>query len=224
LREAAVLIRPHPYNLGSWTEAEFDDDAAVSVWPNRQVSIVDEDNRRDYFDSLFHARAVVGINTSAMVEAAVVGRPVLSVLTSEFRDRQEGSLHFQYLRRDGGGCVLEASSLSEHLRQLSRVLAGARPENVDFVRSFVRPHGLEQAATPRVADAIEQTASVRVPHRTSATAFALRPFVWLAGTAIDWATPERRRRIVRLAVRRLARLLRNVARRVRAQSARQGSS
>ena len=125
LRNAAVLIRPHPYNLGRWADAEFEDLGPVAVWPRHQVSIVDDENRRDDFDSLFHATAVVGINTSAMVEAAVVGRPVLSVLTSEFRDRQEGSLHFQYLRRHRGGCVIEAASLSEHVSQLAQVLAGA---------------------------------------------------------------------------------------------------
>lgn len=196
LRDAAVLIRPHPYNLGRWADADFEGLGPVAVWPREQVSIVDEDNRRDYFDSLFHAGAVVGINTSAMVEAAVVGRPVLSVLTSEFRDRQEGSLHFQYLRRDRGGCVVEAASLSEHLPQLAQVLAGATLERGDFVHSFVRPHGLDKAATPRVADAIEQAAAIGTSSataRTPATAIALRPFVWVAGMAIEWGTPAQRR-------------------------------
>jgi hypothetical protein len=204
LREVAVLVRPHPYNLGSWRDANLEELGPVAVWPRRRVSIVDEDNRRDYFDSLHHASAVVGVNTSAMVEAAVVGRPVLSVLAEEFRDSQQGTLHFQHLRRDGGGCVVEALSLEEHLSQLAKVLAGDVPDTTAFVRSFVRPHGLDEAATPRVADAIEQAADLRpVPRRSGG--MALRPLVWTSGIAIELGTAERRRHALAMLSERIFR-------------------
>jgi hypothetical protein len=146
----------------------------------------------------------VGVNTSAMVEAAVVGRPVLSVLAEEFRDSQQGTLHFQHLRRDGGGCVVEALSLEEHLSQLAKVLAGDVPDTTAFVRSFVRPHGLDEAATPRVADAIEQAADLRpVPRRSGG--MALRPLVWTSGIAIELGTAERRRHALAMLSERIFR-------------------
>ena len=47
--------------------------------------------RNDYFNSLYHSAAVVGINTSAMLEAAVVGRRSFTVLLGDIREGQEGS-------------------------------------------------------------------------------------------------------------------------------------
>ena len=32
--------------------------------------------RADYFDSIYHCDGVVGVNTSAMVESGIIGRPV----------------------------------------------------------------------------------------------------------------------------------------------------
>ena len=42
------------------------------------------------FDSLYYSAAVVGINTSAMIEAAILGKPVLSLMTGDFAGTQEG--------------------------------------------------------------------------------------------------------------------------------------
>ena len=38
----------------------------------------------DYYDSMFHSVAVVGVNTSALIESGIVGRPVFTVLAAEF--------------------------------------------------------------------------------------------------------------------------------------------
>ena len=46
---------------------------------------------------MYHASATVGLNTSAMIEAAIVGRPVHTILVPEFQHSQEGTLHFRYL-------------------------------------------------------------------------------------------------------------------------------
>ena len=103
LREIGILIRPHPYNPGRWGEADLSDLGPVTVWPRAGANPVDEDDRADYFDSLFHSQAVVGVNTSAMIEAAIVGRPVHTVRADEFADTQGGTLHFHYLLPEQGG-------------------------------------------------------------------------------------------------------------------------
>ena len=41
------------------------------------------DAKADYFDSLYHSHAVVGLVTSAFLEAAIVGRPVHTLLLPE---------------------------------------------------------------------------------------------------------------------------------------------
>jgi hypothetical protein len=113
-------------------------------------------------DSIDHCAAVVGINTSALIESAIVGRPVLTILDDEFSATQEGTLHFEHLRRAGGGVLYEASSMSEHVGQLGAVLERDRSfedRNRSFLEAFVRPRGLDRPAAPVLADAIELAAA-----------------------------------------------------------------
>src|SRR5690606_26145292 len=108
-------VRPHPYNTGAWSDADLGDDAAA-VWPRGPFNPASDDGRRDFFDSLYHAAAIVGINTSAMIEAAIAGRPVLTI--DEFATQHE-TLHFRYLLRENGGPVVQSTTLAEHLAQLA---------------------------------------------------------------------------------------------------------
>src|SRR5690606_8484758 len=82
LRDISVLVRPHPFNSKLWKDTVLDD-AATAVYPRAGANPVDEGDRADYFDSIHHSAAVLGINTSAMVEATILGRPVLSILDSD---------------------------------------------------------------------------------------------------------------------------------------------
>ena len=59
----------------------------------------------DFFDSLAYSAAVVGINTSALIESAIAGKNVFTILAPEFRGTQEGTLHFHYLVAEHGGAV-----------------------------------------------------------------------------------------------------------------------
>jgi hypothetical protein len=59
-----------------------------------------------------------------------------------------------------------ADTLDEHVDQLARSFASTdadRRRVREFITMFVRPYGLDQPATPRVVDAIEEQAAVR-PH------------------------------------------------------------
>ena len=77
---------------------------------------LDEESRADYFDSMFHSAAVVGLNTSALVEAAIVDRPVFTILPPEFSENQEGTFHFHYLLTIGGGFLHHTRSIDDHVR------------------------------------------------------------------------------------------------------------
>ena len=102
--------------------------------------------RSDYFDSLYHADVIVGLNTSAMIEGAIVGRPVHTVLLPEFTESQEGTIHFHYLLNDTHGVLRATRSLDEHADDLAATLEGRGADadrSARFVRTFVRPGGLE---------------------------------------------------------------------------------
>src|SRR5262249_11516236 len=114
-------------------------------------------------DSLYYSHAVIGLVTSAFLEAAIVGRPVHTLLLPEFRIYQEGMQHFRYLLEVEGGLLRVTRTFPEHLSQLASVLeqpVRRDDRNARFVRAFVRPLGLEVVATPGFVSAIEQTGAL----------------------------------------------------------------
>ena len=154
LRDVPILVRPHPSRRGEWDGIDWRSVANLAMWGSNPI---DEDARADYFDSLYYSEAVVGLNTSAFIEAGIVGRPVMAILPEQFRGSQEGTLHFHYLI--DGGLLTISRSLDEHVHQLSTMLQG-RTEAVlarqqAFVREFVRPNGLTVSATMVAVEAIE---------------------------------------------------------------------
>jgi glycosyltransferase involved in cell wall biosynthesis/GNAT superfamily N-acetyltransferase len=158
LRELGVLVRPHPERLKEWAGVTLHADNVAFHGRNP----IDRDAKNDYFESLYYSSAVVGLVTTAFVEAAVVGRTVLTMTLPEYRMHQEEMIHFQYLTTVGGGLLHSAPDLDTHLRQLSDAVAhavssdGARDDrNRRFVQEFVRPAGLDVPATPAFVDAIE---------------------------------------------------------------------
>ena len=201
LRSVGVLVRPHPQNSEQWRDVDLRELGDVAIWPRGGANPVDSSARAEYYDSMFHSLAVVGVNTSALIESGIVGRMVFSVTDADFAATQEGTLHFQHLKSVNGGLLHLAASLEEHVTQLVELLddipGKAHPPRA-FVEGFIRPHGLDVPATPRVVDALEGLAAARTrPEAPGGAAwrFVLAP---LAGAMVlASADPGRRRAIVR---------------------------
>jgi hypothetical protein len=163
LRSTGVLVRPHPQNARQWEGIDLADEFPdAALWPKTGVNPIGGQARADYFDSMYHAEAVVGVNTSAMIESGIVGRPVYTIDAQEFASTQEGTLHFQHLKNVEGGLLHLAADLDEHVSQLAMLLTGQGTERQrarGFIQGFIRPHGLDVAATPRVVEEIERFAA-----------------------------------------------------------------
>lgn len=210
VREAHILVRPHPYNYPEWDSDPIASFPGVTVYPPRRYNPVDEQHRADFFDSIYHCAAVVGVNTSAMIEAAIIGRPVLSFLTEEFARTQEGTIHFHHLLPENGGFVKYARTVDVHIRQLSTCLrnpADARAETQRFVSSFVRPHGVNRPATPIFVDAIESLRAAPAPPPASvpAWAYGVRPLIVMAA-AVQFTVARLRSKPLRRLVPKRVRL------------------
>ena len=159
LREIGLLVRPHPQNAAQWRDADLSELGNVAVWPREGAQPDAGEARADYFDSLAHSACIVGINTSGLIEAGIVGKSVLTVLDPDFAATQEGTLHFHYLRWENGGLLRVARDLDEHVAQLAEAVAQGEAGSAQvarFVERFCRPHGLDRAAAPILADAIEE--------------------------------------------------------------------
>ena len=176
LRQINVVVRPYPGGSASEADwAEVQGLERVAVWPRVGTVPVGDQARADFFDSLALSAAVVGINTTSMIEAAILGKSVLSVIVPDFA--QLTTLHFQYLLAENGGFLHVAESLDEHVRQLPQALddddLGAERRRV-FIESFVRPAGLDRPAAPIAVEAIEELARVGVDHGVRPATRALR--------------------------------------------------
>jgi len=209
-----LLVRPHPEGPGLWDEViERYPDAVV--WPTSVHNPIGQDTRADFFDSLYHSAAVVGTNTSAMIEAAIVGRPVLTVRAPEFEQSQQGTLHFQYLRPEHGGFLREAWTLEQHLTQLDDAIRhpeDVQAANMRFVEDFIRPAGIDRACTPIVVDVLERLAAT-APRPSGAPGVARAGERALRVVAQGLAKREERRRpgAAKLRARRTSRVLKRVA-------------
>lgn len=162
LREAAILVRPHPARVNEWAAVDWSFEN-VAVWGSNPVDAAGKD---DYFDSLYYSTAVVGVNTSAFLEAAIIGRPVLTVIVPEFRDNQEGTLHFKYLTEASGGVLRVARDFTEHIAQLEEENAVNAPPSARhqaFVAAFVRPRGLDRSANDVFVSEVERLLADAAP-------------------------------------------------------------
>jgi hypothetical protein len=166
VRETSILIRPHPRNdMSRWKRFDLSGFPHVVLWPEEGTNPVDAVSKNDYFDSLYHSAAAVGINTSAQIEAGIVGKQVYSIRASEYVATQEGTLHFHYLLTEHGGLLHMAETLEEHARAIARVFERSEEDDRKlraFVEGFVRPRGLDAPATPLLADAIERLGELQV--------------------------------------------------------------
>ena len=152
-------------DMSRWKRFDLAEFPNVVLWPREGTNPADAGSKNDYFDSLYDSAATVGINTSAQIEAGIVGRQVFSIRAPEYLATQEGTLHFHYLLTEHGGLLHLAETLEEHARAIARAFDRSEEDERrlrKFVEGFVRPRGLDLPATPLLADAIEQLGLLRV--------------------------------------------------------------
>ena len=213
LWDCGILVRPHYERGSAWRRIDLAGLDNIACWPKVGDAPVDARSRADFFDSIYHAAAVVGLNTSAMIEAAIVGRPVHTVLLPEFHDHQEGTVHFHYLLEEPAALLRATRSLDDHARQLAHVLEGRDPDpdrSSRFVQRFVRPRGLGVPATQWFVEAVEALADrpAPAPVREPAWFERLQPIArWLLRRYADAAVEQVRRADEASRIREAERLL-----------------
>jgi hypothetical protein len=157
LGHANLLIRPHP---GSRKYGKL-----WAEWATRheRVAITQTPRLADQslYDSLHHASAVVGLNTSAEIEASMLERPVFTFSAGDLAPGQEGTRHFYYLLEGHGGVVTHSETLDEHVRELTKGIDADvdREAMRTFWEHWVRPRGIDRLVAPIVAGEILELAT-----------------------------------------------------------------
>jgi hypothetical protein len=227
LRDAGVLIRPHPTNAPQWEGFDLTGLEQVALWRLRDTEPATKRAKDEFFDTIRHCSVVVGLNSTALIESAIIGRPVLTWLTPEYEASQNGTMHFGLIAGPDGMLIV-GRSWDEHLDQLRAAL---RDKDLDgdrrrrFIASFVRPRGVQLRATDVLADVLEQAAAAPAPAparslRASALRVLLTPVVHWPMDPYDKARlrAQRRegsRRSGRFARRRLQKKLASMKKRRR---------
>jgi hypothetical protein len=162
LRGANVLYRPHPERP--------DPRIPTGPWSNRgnaSISLKPREGDQELYEQLFHADAAVGLNTTAQVEASILGTPVYTYSAGDLAPGQDRTLHYDYLLKQHGGAVTHSDSLAGHVRDLEGAVAGDYDREAirRFSEAFIRPRGLDKAVSPIVADEVLELADTgRVGH------------------------------------------------------------
>ena len=150
----SVLVRPHPLNPSIWQEIS---EPGVSIYPIAGDIPDDSSSRMDYVTTLRYALAIIGVNTSAMVEAAAADIPCITVVTDRYEASQAGRAHFKMLME--GDYVEIADGLVAGVDAVATIASGVdskADERKRFAETFIRPKGIGTSAATIMADEIEE--------------------------------------------------------------------
>jgi hypothetical protein len=160
-----IVVRPHPMNPYIWNDYER---AGVVIYPRFGGAASTSESWQNYFDQLSAAACVVGLNTTAFLEAAVADRPCLTIVGPRFYTTHAQTGHFRHLVNAG---FLEVSnSTSGVAERVAQILDGAdekREARHAFVHYFLRPRSVDNPVAPNVVDLLERLAHTGAPQPLS---------------------------------------------------------
>ena len=154
MRNVSLVVRPHPGNFKIYRDFDL-----PRTWliPREGALPNIPDALQLFYDTLHYAAAVVvGVNTSSVIETVIADKPVVALLTDEYRKTQTETQHFQQLlATDAVAC---AATPEEGVTVLGHLIAGQdhwRAERAKFVATYIRTCVRDKIAGELAADEIE---------------------------------------------------------------------
>ena len=138
-----IVARPHPANKRHFK------DLPVTVFPENPKLPETYWEKKELYNSIYHSEFVIGVNTSAMIDAIMIGKPCIALMSKEYEDTQENATHFKHMKN-----AMYISPLEDVECLARRILNGY--DNMEaarekFVKDYIHPYG---PAGKNVADAI----------------------------------------------------------------------
>ena len=156
LRKIQIVIRPHPANSKHYRHLKGI--PGIFLIPEKgAVSSGDAEAAQLFYDTMHYSICGVGINTSAMIDTIIFGKPVAAIIDKKYEKTQSETQHFRHLLAFD---VLELASSNEEFRRILKNLAfgnDTRAEKrMDFLKRFIRPRGLDIPASDLFAQKAEE--------------------------------------------------------------------
>ena len=109
------------------------------------------------YDSMHFAAGIININTSAMIESMVIGKPVLAMMIEQYKEKQLQAQHFKQLL--SARALVLVHNDAELRNAVLELLGGndrTKEARTAFIREFIRPNGLKRSAGACAADVLEE--------------------------------------------------------------------
>ena len=152
LRNTQIVFRPHPAN---WENKQGLKSLDVLLIPETGSLPDTDDNTRCFKETMSACDCVIGINTSGMVDAIVLDKPVFSPLIKKYNNTQTHAKHFRRLMTS------RAVSVSQTIEKLHPLLCEffdgediAKQKRHEFRELFIYPRGAETYSGQNAADDI----------------------------------------------------------------------
>jgi len=154
----SLVIRPHPLNLKIW-DGFYGNGTAVVPRSNRDI-FYSEEARKLFYHTIKFSSLVMGLNTTAMIEATIVDKPCISIITPRYSSTQKQSGHFHHLT--DANILLTTNNFEEVALLIQKILSGndlTRDARKNFVETFIRPWGFDRPASNIMARVLIELAS-----------------------------------------------------------------
>lgn len=154
LANMQIIMRPHPDNTKYYNNMILKDVITLpkgGQWPGT------EDALQLFYDSLAHSIAAVGINTSAMIETMIVGKPMITIALDRYAKTQSLAMHFRKLLSEDG--IVKVNNFEQFADEIQKTLSGSdrgKEGRKKFIEKHIRPYGLEVSAASKICDELEK--------------------------------------------------------------------
>jgi hypothetical protein len=154
LRNAGIIVRPHPANYKQYAYLDYD---SLIVLPKKGALPEDDASKLDFLESLKYCSLTIGVNTSGMLDAIINKKPCIAIRRDELSKTQVMTSHFKALMKTN---VLSVAETMEDMQLIMlQAITGKLDNNEkmdEFISMFVRPVDINTTAGDIAARKIEQ--------------------------------------------------------------------
>lgn len=125
LTRMEVKVRPNPAN---WEFIRsLRSRSGVFTWPKDGAFQESQGAQADFYNAIIDAEAVVGINTTAMIDAVILDKPIIACMTQRYARTQGDAQHFRHLMEAD---VLESATNARDVEARLKDLVAGRDARV----------------------------------------------------------------------------------------------
>lgn len=154
VRNVQIVVRPHPLNAKHYQDFML---PSVAFGSRTGALPTTEEAFQVFYDELFYSTATIGINTSAMLEALIAGKPGITILEDRYQSSQAQTPYFRQLLHSGAlFAVRSPEEAPVALRELFEGRDRTAENRKSFVADYIRPRGMQVVAGEAILEETER--------------------------------------------------------------------